>query len=59
MYEALLYAAIRDWGYYDEVNLLALLRERAAVLLAGARTVTEQAISSGDTRRPKPRPRAV
>jgi AcrR family transcriptional regulator len=59
MFEALLYAAIRDWAYYDEVNLLALLRERSAVLLAGARNVTEEAISSTTVRRTKSRARAV
>jgi AcrR family transcriptional regulator len=59
MFEALLHAAIRDWAYYDEVQLLALLRERAAVLLAGARNVSEQAISPPGARRAKSRPRTA
>lgn len=59
MFEALVYFAIRDWAYHDDVDLLGALRERAAVLLAGVRSVTEQAIAGNNGRAPTPRPRAV
>jgi AcrR family transcriptional regulator len=58
MFEALLFGAIRDRAYYDQVDLLALLRERSAVLLAGARHVSEEAISAASARRPKSRSRS-
>jgi AcrR family transcriptional regulator len=59
MFESLMYAAISDWAYDDGVDLLALLRERAAVLLAGARAVTAEAVAGTTGRRSKSRPRAV
>jgi AcrR family transcriptional regulator len=43
MFEAMFYESLREWAY-DEADLLATLRERFAVLLAGARGVTADAI---------------
>ncbi|MGX7677497.1 TetR/AcrR family transcriptional regulator [Jatrophihabitans sp. DSM 45814] len=40
MLEALAYAAIREWAYVDDVDLLGLLRERSSLVLAGARHVS-------------------
>ena len=45
MFEAMLYESLREWAYGDQGDLLAMLRERFAVLLAGARGVTADAIS--------------
>lgn len=63
MFEALLMATLRDWAYEEEPDLLAALRERFAVLLAGARSVGafEPSDSAGTAkgRRAKGRPRAV
>ena len=43
MFEAQLMAVIRDWSLQeDDVELLATLRERFAILLAGARNVPAQ-----------------
>jgi AcrR family transcriptional regulator len=39
MFEAMLYSSLREWAYDQDADLLAMLRERFAVLLAGARTV--------------------
>jgi AcrR family transcriptional regulator len=43
MLEALVYAAIRDWAYQDDVELLSLFRERSKLVLAGARHLTPDA----------------
>jgi AcrR family transcriptional regulator len=40
MFEAMLYSSLREWAYDDSAGLLTMLRERFAVLLAGARAVT-------------------
>jgi AcrR family transcriptional regulator len=37
MFEAMLYASLREWAHDDAADLLAMLRVRFAVLLAGAR----------------------
>lgn len=42
MFEAMVYASLREWAHDDHADLLSMLRERFAVLLAGARTVTPQ-----------------
>lgn len=44
MFEAMLYESLREWAYDDRADLLAMVRERFAVLLAGARGVTADAI---------------
>jgi AcrR family transcriptional regulator len=44
MFEAMLYESLREWAYDEQVDLLTMLRERFAVLLAGARGVTADAI---------------
>jgi AcrR family transcriptional regulator len=59
MFEALLMATIREWAYDEDVNLLATLRERFAVLLAGARNVSADALTQGKVRPVKARPRAI
>jgi AcrR family transcriptional regulator len=59
MFESLLMSAIREWAYDEEVNLLATLRERFAVLLAGARNVSEDTLVQGRPRPAKARPRAL
>jgi hypothetical protein len=43
MFEAQLMSAIHDWAHEREANLLATLRQRFAVLLAGARAVMADA----------------
>jgi AcrR family transcriptional regulator len=45
MFEAMLYESLREWAYDEQVDLLAMMRERFAVLLAGARGVTADAIA--------------
>jgi AcrR family transcriptional regulator len=40
MFEVLLMSAIQDWGFGEDVVLADMLRERFAVLLAGARHVS-------------------
>lgn len=45
MFEAMLYSSLREWAYDESATLLAMLRERFAVLLAGARAVSSR--SSG------------
>lgn len=40
MFEAMLYSSLREWAYDETADLLTMLRERFAVLLAGARTVS-------------------
>jgi AcrR family transcriptional regulator len=44
MFEAMLYESLREWAYDEQIDLLTMLRERFAVLLAGARGVTASAI---------------
>lgn len=44
MFEAMLYESMREWAYDEDADLLAMLRTRFAVLLAGARTVTAEAL---------------
>ena len=44
MFEAQLMSAFHDWAHEQEASLLAALRERFAVLLAGARHVSPDAI---------------
>jgi len=39
MFEAMLYSSLREWAFDDDASLLAMLRPRFAVLLAGARSV--------------------
>jgi hypothetical protein len=63
MFEDQLMAAIHDWAYDDDASLLAALRERFAVLLAGARAVSPDALAPGGRarrarggRRPAPAP---
>jgi AcrR family transcriptional regulator len=45
MFEAMTYESMREWAYDEDDDLLALLRTRFAVLLAGARAVTPAALS--------------
>ncbi len=47
MFEAQLMSAIHDWAHEEEAHLLATLRERFAVLLAGARAVPADALAPG------------
>jgi AcrR family transcriptional regulator len=51
MFEVLLMSAIQDWAFVEDVHLADMLRERFAVLLAGARHV-----SPDDVGRPARRP---
>jgi AcrR family transcriptional regulator len=44
IFEAMLYESLREWAYDEQIDLLTMLRERFAVLLAGARGVTASAI---------------
>jgi AcrR family transcriptional regulator len=44
MFEAMVYESLREWAYDDNADLLAMLRTRFAVLLAGARAVTPEAL---------------
>jgi len=44
MFEAMLYESLREWAYDEQIDLLTMLRERFAVLLAGARGVTADAV---------------
>jgi len=53
MFEALLMSAISQWAYEDDAHLLTMLRERFAVLLAGARGVTADALRQGKLRQGK------
>ena len=58
MFEAQLMSAIHDWAHEEEAHLPATLRERFAVLLAGARAVPADALArahrSRNGRRPGP-----
>lgn len=47
MFEVQLMSVIHDWAHEQEADLLATLRERFAVLLAGARHVSRDAITPG------------
>jgi AcrR family transcriptional regulator len=47
MFEAQLMSAIHDWAYEEDASLLATLRPRFAVLLAGARSVPADALGPG------------
>src|SRR5258707_10670885 len=51
MLEAQLMSAIHDWAHEEDASLLATLRERFAVLLAGARNVSEDALGQGSRAR--------
>jgi hypothetical protein len=44
MFEAMLYSSLREWAYDENASLLTMLRERFAVLLAGARAVSPEAL---------------
>ncbi len=59
MFEVMLMSAIDAWAYEEDVRLADVLRERFAVLLAGARHVSQDAIGQPAVRRAKPRTRAV
>lgn len=50
MFEAMLYESLREWAYDDSADLLAMLRERFAVLLAGARGVAASALARARAR---------
>ncbi len=61
MFEAQLMSSMHDWAHEEEASLLATLRQRFAVLLAGARSVSADALGAGsrvrrarDGRRPGP-----
>jgi AcrR family transcriptional regulator len=56
MFEILLMSAIQDWAYGADVRLADMLRERFAVLLAGARHVSPPT-ASGPAQRGRPEPR--
>lgn len=45
MFEAMVYESLREWAYDEGTDLLATLRTRFAVLLAGARAVTPEALA--------------
>jgi AcrR family transcriptional regulator len=47
MFEAMLYASLREWAHDETADLLATLRARFAVLLAGARAVSARALGGG------------
>ena len=54
MFEAQLMAAFHDWAHEEEASLLATLRERFAVLLAGSRCVSAEALAPASrARRPR------
>jgi AcrR family transcriptional regulator len=57
MFEAMLMSAIHESVYDEDTELLATLRQRFAVLLAGARNVSEGALSRGKDRTTKARRR--
>jgi AcrR family transcriptional regulator len=44
MFEAMLYASLREWAHDEAADLLSVLRTRFAVLLAGARCVRAEAL---------------
>ncbi len=45
MFEAMLYASLREWAHDETADLRVTLRTRFAVLLAGARGVSAEALS--------------
>jgi AcrR family transcriptional regulator len=45
MFEAMLYASLREWAHDEAADLLVTLRARFAVLLAGARSVSAEALA--------------
>jgi len=45
IFEAILLATLQEWAYSEQDNLLRTLRERFALLLAGARIVSSEAIA--------------
>ena len=47
IFEAMTYQSMREWAYDADGDLLAMLRTRFAVLLAGARAVTPAALNRG------------
>jgi AcrR family transcriptional regulator len=47
MFEAMVYESLREWAYDEDADLLSMLQTRFAVLLAGARTVTADALPPG------------
>jgi len=53
MFEGMFYESLREWAFDDQVDLLAMLRERFAVLLAGARAVSADAISNARAGQPR------
>jgi len=44
MFEAMLYASLREWAHDEAADLLAVLRTRFAVLLAGARCIRAESL---------------
>jgi AcrR family transcriptional regulator len=48
LFEAMVYESLREWAYDEGADLLATLRTRFAVLLAGARAVTPAALARRD-----------
>jgi AcrR family transcriptional regulator len=56
MFEVLLMSAIQDWAFGEDMHLRDMLRERFAVLLAGARHVSPEAAGrAAQCGRPEPR----
>jgi AcrR family transcriptional regulator len=51
MFEAQMMSAIHEWAHEEEASLLAALRERFAILLAGARYVSQDALAPGNRAR--------
>jgi AcrR family transcriptional regulator len=47
IFEAMVYESLREWAHDEEADLLAMLRERFALLLAGARCVRPEALDRG------------
>ena len=47
IFEAMVYESLREWAHDEDADLLAMLRLRFAVLLAGARSVRAEAIGPG------------
>ena len=48
MFEAMLYESLREWAHDEQADLLTTLRDRFAVLLAGARAVRADALARAD-----------
>jgi AcrR family transcriptional regulator len=59
MFESVLMSAIRAWAYGEDTRLADVLRERFAVLLAGARSVASEALLPSAASRAKPRTRGA